>query len=153
MGFKSIFSLFSSDLAIDLGTANTLVYAKGRGIVVSEPSIVAINKMDLEGANVDRVKKGLSESEVLVEGYGGDIPVAPISAKTGQGVDELLELILLTADLAELTEILKLHQKVSSSNLSSTNCAVLLLQSFSKTALCTLATLSLSAESKAKSKT
>src|SRR4030095_523610 len=45
MAFKSIFSLFSSDLAIDLGTANTLVYAKGRGIVVSEPSIVAINKV------------------------------------------------------------------------------------------------------------
>src|SRR5213080_2484053 len=45
MGLKSIFSLFSSDLAIDLGTANTLVYAKGRGIVVSEPSIVAINKV------------------------------------------------------------------------------------------------------------
>src|ERR1043166_777234 len=45
MAFKSLFSLFSSDLAIDLGTANTLVYAKGRGIVVSEPSIVAINKV------------------------------------------------------------------------------------------------------------
>src|SRR5919202_539249 len=45
MAFKSLFSLFSSDLAIDLGTANTLVYAKGRGIVVSEPSIVAINPM------------------------------------------------------------------------------------------------------------
>ena len=45
MAFKSIFSLFSSDLAIDLGTANTLVYAKGRGIVVSEPSIVAINRV------------------------------------------------------------------------------------------------------------
>src|SRR6201996_7139250 len=45
MAFKSLFSLFSSDLAIDLGTANTLVFAKGRGIVVSEPSIVAINKV------------------------------------------------------------------------------------------------------------
>src|ERR687886_474342 len=45
MAFKSLFSLFSSDLAIDLGTANTLVFAKGRGIVVSEPSIVAINKI------------------------------------------------------------------------------------------------------------
>src|SRR5213596_22529 len=45
MAFKSVFSLFSSDLAIDLGTANTLVFAKGRGIVVSEPSIVAINKI------------------------------------------------------------------------------------------------------------
>lgn len=45
MALGSLFSLFSSDLAIDLGTANTLVYAKGRGIVVSEPSIVAINKL------------------------------------------------------------------------------------------------------------
>src|ERR671919_1836271 len=45
MALKSLFSLFSSDLAIDLGTANTLVYAKGRGVVVSEPSIVAINKV------------------------------------------------------------------------------------------------------------
>src|SRR5215831_15510157 len=41
---RSLFSMFSSDLAIDLGTANTLVYAKGKGIVVNEPSIVAINK-------------------------------------------------------------------------------------------------------------
>ena len=41
---RSLFSLFSSDLAIDLGTANTLVYARGKGIVVNEPSIVAINK-------------------------------------------------------------------------------------------------------------
>ena len=45
MNFRSVFSLFSSDLAIDLGTANTLVFAKGRGIVVNEPSIVAINKI------------------------------------------------------------------------------------------------------------
>src|SRR6476469_9737396 len=45
MNFRPLFSLFYSDLAIDLGTANTLVYAKGRGIVVNEPSIVAINKI------------------------------------------------------------------------------------------------------------
>ena len=44
MNLRSLFSLFSSDLAIDLGTANTLVYAKGKGIVVNEPSIVALNK-------------------------------------------------------------------------------------------------------------
>jgi rod shape-determining protein MreB len=44
MNLRSLFSLFSSDLAIDLGTANTLVFAKGKGIVVNEPSIVAINK-------------------------------------------------------------------------------------------------------------
>src|SRR6058998_2373364 len=48
MNFRPLFSLFSSDLAIDLGTANTLVYAKGRGIVVNEPSIVAINKVTNE---------------------------------------------------------------------------------------------------------
>ena len=54
---KSLFSLFSSDLAIDLGTANTLVYAKGRGIVVSEPSIVAINKVTNQVEAVGRDAK------------------------------------------------------------------------------------------------
>jgi rod shape-determining protein MreB len=44
MNLRSIFGFFSSDLAIDLGTANTLVYAKGRGIVVNEPSIVALDR-------------------------------------------------------------------------------------------------------------
>src|SRR5947208_16162845 len=48
MNFRSVFSLVSSDLAIDLGTANTLVFAKGKGIVVNEPSIVAINKNNAE---------------------------------------------------------------------------------------------------------
>ena len=46
MGVRSLFALFSSDLAIDLGTANTCVYARGKGIVVDEPSIVAINKVN-----------------------------------------------------------------------------------------------------------
>src|SRR5215212_5937053 len=59
MAFKSIFSLFSSDLAIDLGTANTLVYAKGRGIVVSEPSIVAINKVTNQVEAVGRDAKDM----------------------------------------------------------------------------------------------
>jgi len=68
------------------------------------PMIVAINKMDLPTANVDRVKKGLSETGVLVEGYGGDVVALPISAKTGQGVDELLEMVTLVAELAELKD-------------------------------------------------
>ncbi len=59
MALKSIFSLFSSDLAIDLGTANTLVYAKGRGIVVSEPSIVAINKVTNQVEAVGRDAKDM----------------------------------------------------------------------------------------------
>ena len=54
MNLRSLFSLFSSDLAIDLGTANTLVYAKGKGIVVNEPSIVAINKVNGEIEAVGR---------------------------------------------------------------------------------------------------
>src|ERR671910_757197 len=59
MALKSLFSLFSSDLAIDLGTANTLVYAKGRGIVVSEPSIVAINKVTNQVEAVGRDAKDM----------------------------------------------------------------------------------------------
>src|SRR3569833_2187182 len=59
MALKSLFSLFSSDLAIDLGTANTLVYAKGRGIVVSEPSIVAINKVTHQVEAVGRAAKDM----------------------------------------------------------------------------------------------
>ncbi|MEK7621734.1 MAG: translation initiation factor IF-2 [Patescibacteria group bacterium] len=68
------------------------------------PYLIAINKIDRPTANVDQTKQGLAENGILVEGYGGTIPSLPISAKTGEGVPELLELILLMADLAELTE-------------------------------------------------
>ena len=66
------------------------------------PYLVAINKIDRPNANLDLVKQQLAEKEVLVEGYGGTIPWVAISAKTGAGIEELLELLLLTADLAEL---------------------------------------------------
>jgi rod shape-determining protein MreB len=59
MNFRSLTSFFSSDLAIDLGTANTLVYAKGRGIVVNEPSIVAINKMNNQVEAVGKEAKDM----------------------------------------------------------------------------------------------
>ena len=59
MNFSRLFSLFSSDLAIDLGTANTLVYAKGRGIVVNEPSIVAINKINNQVEAVGKEAKDM----------------------------------------------------------------------------------------------
>jgi rod shape-determining protein MreB len=59
MNLRSLFSLFSSDLAIDLGTANTLVFAKGKGIVVNEPSIVAINKNNAEVEAVGREAKDM----------------------------------------------------------------------------------------------
>lgn len=66
------------------------------------PYIVAINKIDKPEANIDRVKIQLAEKEVLLEGWGGDIPFQPISAKMGQGIPELLELILLVAEMEEL---------------------------------------------------
>ncbi len=67
------------------------------------PYIVAINKMDKPGANPERTKNDLVEHGIYLEGYGGDIPFAEISAKTGQGIDYLLSLVLLVADLNEYT--------------------------------------------------
>lgn len=67
------------------------------------PFIVAINKIDSPKANIDQTRASLLENEIYLEGYGGDIPAVPISAKTGQGVDDLLSMILLVAELEELT--------------------------------------------------
>jgi translation initiation factor IF-2 len=66
------------------------------------PYIVAINKIDKPNANPETIKQQLAENNVLLESYGGSIPSAEISAKTGQGVPELIDLILLLADLQEL---------------------------------------------------
>jgi len=66
------------------------------------PYVVAINKIDKPGANPEKVKGELVENGVYLEGWGGNISYAPISAKAGTGVSELLDIILLTADLAEL---------------------------------------------------
>ncbi|HEX8994054.1 MAG TPA: translation initiation factor IF-2, partial [Candidatus Paceibacterota bacterium] len=67
------------------------------------PFIVAINKIDRPGANIERTKLTLAEQEVLVEGFGGTTPVVAVSALQGTGVPELLETILLVADLEGLT--------------------------------------------------
>ena len=66
------------------------------------PIIIALNKIDKPDANPDRVKTELSEANVIVEEYGGDTPLVPVSAKARTGLDELLEMILLVADLQEL---------------------------------------------------
>lgn len=66
------------------------------------PFVVAINKIDRPGADVERAKQSLAENGIFVEGYGGNIPVALISAKEGTGVNELLDLLLLVAELEEL---------------------------------------------------
>ncbi|HMB40646.1 MAG TPA: translation initiation factor IF-2 [Balneolaceae bacterium] len=66
------------------------------------PIVVAINKMDKEGVNPDKIKQQLSEHGVIVEEYGGTNQVAEVSAHTGQGIDELLEKVLIEAELMEL---------------------------------------------------
>lgn len=67
------------------------------------PFIVAINKIDKPAADIERTKNNLVENEIYLEGYGGEIPFVPISAKTGEGIPELLDMILLVADLEELS--------------------------------------------------
>lgn len=67
------------------------------------PFIVAINKIDKAGANIERTKNSLVEAGIYIEGYGGNISVVEVSAKTGAGIDNLLETILLTAELESLT--------------------------------------------------
>ncbi len=66
------------------------------------PYIVAINKIDKPNADVDRTKQSLAEAEIFLEGWGGDIPWAAISAKSGQGVPDLLDTLLLVAELESL---------------------------------------------------
>jgi translation initiation factor IF-2 len=66
------------------------------------PIIVAINKTDLPDANADRVKQQLTERGIVVEEYGGEVVAVPVSAKTGQGLKDLLESILLVAEISEL---------------------------------------------------
>jgi translation initiation factor IF-2 len=61
--------------------------------------IVAINKIDKPNANVDKVKTELAEKEILLEGWGGSVPAVAISAKTGEGVDDLLETLILQAEV------------------------------------------------------
>lgn len=79
-------------------TVEAINHAKAAGVSI----IVAINKMDKEGANPDRVKQALTEHELLCEEWGGDIICVPVSAVTGMGIDELLESILLVAEVKEL---------------------------------------------------
>lgn len=67
------------------------------------PFVVAINKIDRPNANIERTKQTLTEYEIYIEGYGGDVPCVEISAKTGKGVPELLSMVLLLADMETLS--------------------------------------------------
>ena len=66
------------------------------------PYLVAITKIDMQGASVEKVKQDLAGQDVLLEGYGGTIPFVPISSKTGEGIPDLITVVLLLADIAEL---------------------------------------------------
>ncbi|MCI5940308.1 MAG: translation initiation factor IF-2 [Candidatus Enteromonas sp.] len=79
-------------------TLEAIDHAKAAGC----PIIVAINKMDMPGANPSRVKEQLMAHDVIAEEYGGDVMMAEISAKTGKGIDDLLDMILLKAEMLEL---------------------------------------------------
>lgn len=79
-------------------TVEAINHAKAAGVSI----IVAINKMDKPGANPDLVKQQLTEYELVPEEWGGDTPCIPVSAKQKQGIDDLLEMILLVADMKEL---------------------------------------------------
>jgi len=88
----------ASDEGVKPQTIESISHAKEAGI----PVIVAINKMDKEGANPDFVKGQLAEQGLTPEDWGGDTPMVPVSAHTGFGINDLLEIILLTAEMAEL---------------------------------------------------
>jgi translation initiation factor IF-2 len=90
-------------VAADDGVMPQTVEAIDHARAAKVPIIVAINKIDKPSANPDRVKKELADRGVLLESWGGDVPSAEISALKKQGIDHLLELILLVADLQELT--------------------------------------------------
>jgi translation initiation factor IF-2 len=80
-------------------TIEAMNHAKAAGV----PIIVAINKIDLPDANIDRIKQRLTEIGLIPEDYGGDTITVPVSARTREGIDRLLEMVLLQADLMELT--------------------------------------------------
>nr|WP_295280926.1 translation initiation factor IF-2 [uncultured Blautia sp.] len=79
-------------------TVEAISHAKAAGVEI----IVAINKIDKPSANIERVKQELSEYELIPEDWGGTTPFVPVSAKNGEGIDDLLEMILLTAEVSEL---------------------------------------------------
>jgi translation initiation factor IF-2 len=90
-------------VAADDGVMPQTVEAIDHARAAKVPIVVAINKIDKPNANPDRVKKELADKGVLLEDWGGDVPSAEISALKKQGIDHLLELILIVADMQELS--------------------------------------------------
>ena len=95
----------AADDGVSAQTKESIKFAKAS----NTPLIVAVNKIDLPGANLDKIKNELAQNDVLVEEYGGDVQLYPVSALKKKGIDELIEGILLQA---EITEIAKTEVKV-----------------------------------------
>ena len=89
-------------VAADDGVMPQTLEAISHAKAAKVPLVIAMNKIDKPDSNPDRVKNELAEAGVVVEDYGGDTPLVPVSAKTRVGINELLEIILLVADLQEL---------------------------------------------------
>ena len=89
-------------VAADDGVMPQTLEAISHAKAAKVPIIIALNKIDKPDSNPDRVKTELTEAGIVVEEYGGDVPLVPVSAKTRIGLDELIEMILLVADLQEL---------------------------------------------------
>ena len=92
-------------VAADDGVMPQTIEAINHARAAKVPLIVAMNKMDKPEANPDQVKQGLVQHEVVPEEWGGDVRIVPVSAKTGDGVDDLLDAILLQAEVMELTAV------------------------------------------------
>ncbi|MEX2326917.1 MAG: translation initiation factor IF-2, partial [Pseudomonadales bacterium] len=82
-------------------TEEAIQHARGAGV----PIVVAINKMDVEGADPERVKNELSSRGVIPDDWGGDVQFVPVSAMTGEGIDDLLEAVLLQSEILELKAV------------------------------------------------
>ncbi len=89
-------------VAADDGIMPQTVEAINHAKAANIPIIVAVNKMDKHGASPDRIMQQLTEYELVPEEWGGDTIICPISAKTGMGIDNLLEMVILTAEMQEL---------------------------------------------------
>ena len=89
-------------VAADDGVMPQTLEAISHAKAAKVPIIIALNKIDKPDSNPERVKTELTEAGIVVEEYGGDVPMVPVSAKTRIGLDELIEMILLVADLQEL---------------------------------------------------
>lgn len=98
-------------IAADEGVMPQTLNALGHILRAKIPFVVAINKIDRPDINVENIKKQLADNKVFVEDWGGEVPVNLISAKEGRGVEELLDIILLMADMANLTTNLKARAK------------------------------------------